>query len=56
VTLAQGGAFSHRSVDEETAIETIASVWFHAVYWTAETAPNPTFGSPAVQGASAHSP
>ena len=44
VSLAQGGAFSHRSVDEPTAIETIASVWFHAVYWTQESAPNPTFG------------
>lgn len=44
VSLAQGGAFSHRSVDEQTAIETIASVWFHAVYWTAESTPNPTVG------------
>jgi len=44
VSLAQGGAFSHRSVDETAAIETIASVWFHAVYWTAESAPHPTVG------------
>jgi len=44
VSLAQGGAFSHRSVDERAAIETIASIWFHAVYWTEESAPNPTFG------------
>jgi len=44
VSLAQGGAFSHRSVAETAAIETIASIWFHAVYWTQESAPNPTFG------------
>ena len=47
VTLAQGGAFSHRSVDEQTAIDTIASIWFHAIYWTPATTPNPTFGSSA---------
>lgn len=44
VSLAQGGAFSHRSVDEAMAIETMASVWFHAVYWTPESSPSPTFG------------
>jgi AcrR family transcriptional regulator len=47
VSLAQGGAFSHRSVDETMAVKTIAAVWFHAVYWTAETAPQPTFGNKA---------
>lgn len=52
VSLAQGGAFSHRSVDETTAVETIAAVWFHAVYWTAETVPRPTFGSKAPAAAS----
>lgn len=45
VSLAQGGAFSHRTVDEATAVETIASVWFHAVYWTAASTPNPTIGT-----------
>lgn len=53
VTLAQGGAFSHRSVDEETAIEAIASIWFHAVYWTTETTPNPTFGHPTADESAA---
>lgn len=54
VTLAQGGAFSHRSVDETTAIDTIASIWFHAVYWTEATTPNPTFGHPTVEEAAVH--
>lgn len=33
VLLAQGGAFVDREVDEEAAIRTVASIWYHAVYW-----------------------
>ena len=35
VSLAQGGAFADRPFDEEDAIRTIASIWYHAVYWKA---------------------
>ena len=33
VLLAQGGAFRDRPFDDEDAIRTIASIWYHAVYW-----------------------
>jgi AcrR family transcriptional regulator len=33
VMLAQGGAFRDRPFEEEEAIQTIASIWYHAVYW-----------------------
>ena len=42
VSLAQGGAFSDRPFDDEDAIRTIASIWYHAVYWRpAESTPAP---------------
>lgn len=33
VSLAQGGAFTDRPVDDEAAIDTIASIWYHAIFW-----------------------
>jgi AcrR family transcriptional regulator len=33
VLLAQGGAFRDRPFDDEDAIRTMASIWYHAVYW-----------------------
>jgi AcrR family transcriptional regulator len=33
VSLAQGGAFADRPFHEDEAIETIASIWHHAIYW-----------------------
>jgi AcrR family transcriptional regulator len=33
VSLAQGGAFSDRPFAEDDAIHTIASIWYHALYW-----------------------
>jgi AcrR family transcriptional regulator len=35
VSLAHRGAFTDRPFDEEEAIRTIASIWYHAVYWKA---------------------
>jgi AcrR family transcriptional regulator len=46
VSLAQGGAFADRPFDEEEAIRTIASIWYHAVYWTERDSPV----SPALRG------
>ena len=43
VSLAQGGAFTDRPFDEAAAIRTIASIWYHAVYWKA---PGPRPGAP----------
>jgi len=34
VSLAQGGAFSDRPFEEDDVIRTIASIWYHALYWT----------------------
>jgi AcrR family transcriptional regulator len=44
VSLAQGGAFSDVPVDEDKAIDAIASVLFHSIFWDA-TAPQPTIGA-----------
>jgi AcrR family transcriptional regulator len=44
VLLAQGGAFRDRPFDDEDAIRTIASIWYHAVYW------RPSESTPALRG------
>lgn len=43
VSLAQGGAFADHPVADDKAIDTMASILFHSVFWTAD-GPQPTIG------------
>jgi AcrR family transcriptional regulator len=58
VSLAQGGAFADHPVDDESAVDTMASILFHSIFWTPGgvqpligTAPpaNPAAGSTAAR-------
>lgn len=47
VSLAQGGAFADEPVDDEAAVDTLTSILFHSIFWTAD-GPQPTVGQAAL--------
>ncbi|WP_116997670.1 TetR/AcrR family transcriptional regulator [Desertimonas flava] len=44
VSLAQGGAFADHPVTDDGAVDTMTSILFHSVFWTAD-GPQPTVGT-----------